>query len=413
MIKKFVSKALFMLLASSFALVFSGCNTVTKYDRSDIVKLVKEQTNSDNYKVSRKYTAVKGDDGYTDRYWTVTEKKTGFVFHYVDDYSYGGEWSGKTNDLLCDYSSAVLDFVKDEWPEFSIAHIDIEKESYGVCSARLTADFKNKDDINKCYDDVIVMKNFLSGLSYENVDIPIDFNYDFPLRKNISHEIREGDFDSMTSEDITIDDIMKQYVITVLDYRIDDEAIDSFTEEEIKKALKGYYYLAGVYRSGKDNPVEYYDDIVAAQNGEIRYGTLFEIMKREGLNPEGSAWHYSFTGIDNSKYEISYEFNDYEFNYSDDEIYYGYYYLKDGEKVPMRNYAIDHFEVSEIEKMTGLQLKDNIFAERTPNDRAEKSSASESDSNSESHSYLESEYESELESEPEWISSVTEGKPFG
>ena len=38
----------------------------------------------------------------------------------------------------------------------------------------------------------------------------------------------------------------------------------------------------------------------------------------------------------------------------------GYYYLKDGAQVPMDTSYYDHFEVDEIQEMTGLRLVDQI-----------------------------------------------------
>lgn len=69
---------------------------------------------------------------------------------------------------------------------------------------------------------------------------------------------------------------------------------------------------------------------------------------------EGDRWHYSFVGENNTCYEISYDFDDYYFA---EENKYGYYYLKNGEKVPMNFYFYKNFTAQEIERMTGLLLK--------------------------------------------------------
>ena len=88
----------------------------------------------------------------------------------------------------------------------------------------------------------------------------------------------------------------------------------------------------------------------------ITFGSLYEIPKREGFDPKGNTWHYSFNGIIGDKYEISYDFNDYTYTYGDDHKETGFYYIKSGEKVPMNYYDEYYFSEEKIEEITGLRL---------------------------------------------------------
>ena len=83
---------------------------------------------------------------------------------------------------------------------------------------------------------------------------------------------------------------------------------------------------------------------------------MYEIPKREGFNPKGNTWHYSFNGIIGDKYEISYDFSGYTYTYGDDHKETGFYYIKSGEKVSMNYYDEYYFSEEKIEAITGLRL---------------------------------------------------------
>lgn len=119
--------------------------------------------------------------------------------------------------------------------------------------------------------------------------------------------------------------------------------------------MDGYFYFIGIYRDKDKTNIEFYDDIIGNPYAYgVSYSSFYEILKREGFNPKGNRWHYSFIGKNNTCYEISYDFDDYYFA---EENKYGYYYLKNGRKVPMNFYFHKNFTAQEIEKMTGLLLK--------------------------------------------------------
>ena len=67
----------------------------------------------------------------------------------------------------------------------------------------------------------------------------------------------------------------------------------------------------------------------------------------DGYDVQGDAHHYSFTAKDGSSYEFSYDFRENE----------AYYYLKDGEKVPMDYYFYNHFVPGRLQSMFGLDVK--------------------------------------------------------
>ncbi len=86
----------------------------------------------------------------------------------------------------------------------------------------------------------------------------------------------------------------------------------------------------------------------------ISFGNLYQVLVNEGIFVEGDEEHYSFYGADGNFYDISYDFIN-ELQYRD-KTQIGYYYMKNGEIVPMKSYFYNHFNQREVETMTGLKL---------------------------------------------------------
>lgn len=288
-------------------LCLTGC--VTEYDRDDVAAYAEEQLKLKHCKVSSNYQEVENQEGYTDHVWTVTDKDNQVEFHIIDYFT----WAGETlcNYLRDDYSEAVVYQKKDE--------LDFES---------LQADF------------------YMENGRYRTIG---------------EYEDTSGDTIGVLSNEINYQKFLFHYILTSYDYRY--EVIDTFASEDIEKALSELDRFVGIYEGDKEEwedyeteKIRYYDDLVADQYGYgISFSTLYEILKREGFEPEGEPWHYLFVGAEDVFYEISYDFNDYPFE-SDGEKKYGYYYKKDEEKMPMGYYFYTHFRPYQIEEMTGLKV---------------------------------------------------------
>lgn len=209
------------------------------------------------------------------------------------------------------------------------------------------------------------MKKFEAYASSSPYDIYINANLamENPLRYQCDYVIDDGDcfFYSDNIEKTTYQNALRGYLLTCLDYRF-EEQLAEFSQEEIKDALSDYEQCIGISRSGNESgPYTIYEDLCA---NKYYYGasfsTLYEILIREGFSVNGDSWHYRFTGIDGSNYEISYDFCNYEHEDSSGEIHLRYYYLKDGEQIPMSAFFYNHFSEQKIKEMTGLIL---LFAD--------------------------------------------------
>ena len=100
MIKRKIIQVICLVIMLCGIITLSGCTE--EYDRADIIKYVTQNCDIKKFSVSKDYEEVEGDDGYTDKVWTVTvngDDKLEFVVH--DDFHWGME--SLTNSLNDDY----------------------------------------------------------------------------------------------------------------------------------------------------------------------------------------------------------------------------------------------------------------------------------------------------------------------
>lgn len=344
-----------LLLAIICNLCLTGC--VTEYDRDDVAAYAEEQLKLKHCKVSSNYQEVENQEGYTDHVCTVTDKDNQVEFHIIDYFT----WAGETlcNYLRDDYSEAVVYQKKDEL-DFESLQADFYMEN-GRYEGQIIGSFKSEEELTKCCEELLDVKNQLEKLGFENLAVSYDIIYEHPYRTIGEYEDTSGDTIGVLSNEINYQKFLFHYILTSYDYRY--EVIDTFASEDIEKALSELDRFVGIYEGDKEEredyeteKIRYYDDLVADQYGYgISFSTLYEILKREGFEPEGEPWHYLFVGAEDVFYEISYDFNDYPFESYGEEKY-GYYYKKDGEKMPMGYYFYTHFRPYQIEEMTGLKV---------------------------------------------------------
>lgn len=344
------SKILIVLLCC--VLLMGGC--VKDYDRNDIIQMLKDTYDLKKFTVSREAEEVTGDDGYTDYLWTVRmQDDSEIVFHVLDNHFWGME--SLSNRLDSDYDSAVLQYLFQEYDRFRL--LSLEDGSDVMLECRLAASFETRKELELLFRELQSFSKFAREKGYR-IGINVDLQMESALRNKCEYVLNDGDCfrtyrDGITKEDF--EEACKGYLLTCLDYRF-EEQLEQFTSKEIEEALQDYPYCIGISRDGtEDGELEFYQDLCGSSHG-VSFGTLYEILKREGIETEGTAWHYSFTGADGSVYEISYDFCDYPFE-DDKTVHNGYYYLKDGKQVPMNAYFHNHFRANILEEMTGLKIK--------------------------------------------------------
>ena len=379
--KSMIAAGVLMILIAS-ALLLSG--RVKKYTRSDIKAYARKITGHRELTVSETYKEILEDEeGYLDHLWTVTDEESGITFHVLDDYYWALE--AVENKLLDDYESAVfLSLLKDgKIPKGTRLSLKTEDFS-GLADAELVCSFQDMEGLEQCYHDLLTVRTALEQAGFPGLKVVYCVQYSNPIRGAVDYEIDEGDttgeVGSVGEEDLA--QMRRNYLACALDYRFED-ALKEFSQEEID-ALVHAQNTVRIYRPSENRPgTEDGEETLSDAPSEeacfqgvigspkyagISFGTLYELLRIEGRDPKGNAWHFSSTGADGSRLEFSYDFNDLSgYNDAKGKLQKGYYYMVDDKKVRMSEYYDNHFAASEIERLTGLRVAE--FRPRLSEDR--------------------------------------------
>lgn len=367
-----------MMALFGTAVILSGC--VKNYVRSDIKRYAVKLTGHSNVTVSEGYREIQEDEeGYLDHLWTVRDDDSGVVFHVLDDYYWALE--EVENRLLNDYDNSVFLSLLDnrKVPETKWLYLRTSSES-GLVNAQITCSFTNGETLREVYEELRSVRKAAEDAGYPGLSVRYNVQYENPLRGAVQYEIDEGD---TTGELGKVDEdsyarMRKNYLSCALDYRF-EEALADFSPDEINEmvhapeSVRIYRRDGAEGRAGSDssdsNQRDYLEGVIGnSKYAGISFGTLYELLRIEGKEVTGSPWHYSFLSPEGDRIEISYEFNDLSgFNDSEGRLKKGYYYMRNDRKVRMKAYYANHFDVSEIEELTGLR-----FAEDRPYITSEK-----------------------------------------
>jgi len=332
----------------------SACNGGAKiHSRGDIKRYIKQNYNFDDYSLSKESKEINGD-----YYWTVTvEGDYGCTFHVEDYYSdgFGGMFSSR--HLHDDYSSNALIKLYEAYGKNDIFTMEVSDDGQWK-SARLHTTFSNRAELEAALEEV---KDFLEYKEKytDNVTVCIDMDFAHKLRCQTEYQIDDGDYleNLMVYTDEVYEEAMKKYIKVCMDYRY-EELLADFTQQELESAIADSGRSVAILKSdGEGETFDCYKDLCTSRSGSgVSFGTLYEILKREGIEVKGDSWHYNFTGIDGAVYEISYDFRE-AVREGGELTYKYYYYYKDDEKIKMEYSGDNHFSVQEVKDMTGLVLK--------------------------------------------------------
>lgn len=352
--------------AAALALLLSLTACTEDYDRGDILEMAREETGLSRLAISETYEEVTGEDGYTDRLWTLSTRE-GLVFHMLDDYYWGME--SMSNSVRSDYHDVWL---AQSWP--GEGPLALMTGSDGpLFAAWLEADFTTRAELETLLDAEEVLIGWLEAQPQPH-EVRAELHMQNPLRERTANPVDDGDSVRTFRPDaggsyapVDREDALRKFLLTCLDYRFEAQLAD-FTPQEILTALrtqKDFCALAKCPTGDTENgPFEPYTDLGASRfSYGVSFGTLYKVLEREGFAPVGDVWHYTFTGADGSEYEISYDFCDWLYEGTADGVdKTGYYYHKDGEPTPMEYYFYNHFPYRQIKEMTGLQLTAGSWA---------------------------------------------------
>ena len=348
------------LLLVGVLLTLTAC--VTEYERSDIEKMLQDTYGLQEFTVAKEPVEWEDDKGYTDYYWKVTlQDGSGLTFGVLDDHYWGME--STTNSLRTDYEDVMLLQFAKEYTGFQNIQIQSQIQE-GMQDTWLRGRYANRDQLQALFDELFAFQDYVTQRGYQvEHSFPFVLEMDSPLRSimegegELSYTVTDGDYRGTLTglEEKERGEATTQFIRACADYRFEVPLAD-FSSQEIGDALEGSSYRLGIYPSGEEEgePVLYEDLSASNYAYGVSFGSLYEVLCREGFSVEGDSGHYRFTGVGGDVYEVSYDF--YGENPQEPQAPNYYYYTKNGEVVWMDHYFYNHFTLRQVREMTGLQL---------------------------------------------------------
>ena len=329
----------------------SGCK-LEHYTRKEAIDWFREEVADVPVKVSKEYVErPTGESSYEDRIWTACLPiLPELEFELISHETWGMETI--THTMQTTFHSVWGRYYFSGYPEEGKSLLT-EKQEEPTSYFCLDGVYHNRVEIQET---IRQAQEFTKYIQEQEIPCIVSFSfcYDDPLQAvdkssdtRITVNTREGLRSGLLEE------VDRLFALYAADYRI---AEDQFTREELAAAVS--YYDSGfvLYRENGSSVV--YPDMSLSRFGYgLSFGGLYEILKREGFAVEGNSQAFQFTGIDGSQYSFSYFYRDEPFLHAD-EIVDEYYYLKDGERVPMDYYFYNHIGSGLLQEMTGLSFVD-------------------------------------------------------
>ena len=247
-----------------------------------------------------------------------------------------------------DYYSNVADY------ETRFYNPPLEKEieilENGEKFTTFVGHFSNRKELNALFDDTDELIEHMQNASFP-CKIDVRYEFDYPLRDYADTRWSDlGDYrsfafiDEMTESRKT--DALNAFFLHANDLQYDN-LLQDFTKEEMMEIIKNSDGCIGVCHGNPERDTyEYYDDISASLNGNgISFPNFYTLLNKENIEVTGNQNHYSFTGLDQSTYEVWYD------NFNGE----GVKFTKDGTETDTNCFA--HFSAKEIKDMTGLSIK--------------------------------------------------------
>lgn len=338
-----------VMLFSLMTAFMSGCR-MSHFDRSEIVEWAKE--NFDRPVVSRQHTERPNEEGYTDLVWEAYLKKyPELKFEIVSHKYYAGESINFSIESTC--RSVFGEYYFEQYCSENVGDFAPSEEQSLYGRYRVTAMFDDRNGMESLMAQAAEINAAMEELgAYDCLDF--EASYNDPLSPPDGTDVAER----FTAESIeeNRDKLTVELALNAADHRVD---LDQFTAAELESIIAAEGRPFVIIRS--DGSEVSYPDLILSRFGYgMSFGTLYEVLLREGFEPEGTPEAFSFTGTDGSIYEFSYRFSDqpYEVDFTDSGYIDGYYYLVDGERVSMQYYFYNHFRSPLLEEMTGMNFRE-------------------------------------------------------
>ena len=308
--KKTILKAALLLMV----LLLTACTK--DYKEDDIQKYIREEMGISSFSILEGPVEVEGEDGYTDRMWTVSTDAFALtedlVFHVYDDHYWGLEWVTNqiTDDLAYQKECVLLETF--ELPEdFRIEEMTDESGRVYrhriVCGLGQRADFEKGPIFVKAYRE--------HANSYPTINDTVIY---LSFRGSDTGKARDrwlaGNdysvfFDARMTDEETAEELRKAENRYLMD-SISSGALDRMDEYSIAErsaAIQADPYNTEIRRIGEETAAYPGYSYAGWSYYSVPCGTLYRILEMEGYVLTGDWGSFSFVGKDGEVHSFSYD----------------------------------------------------------------------------------------------------------
>ena len=294
------------------AIILSACTK--DYKEEDVIKYIREELGLSSYTVLSGPEEVKGEDGYTDRIWTVSTKdfdlEEELVFHVCDDHYWGLEWvtNRMTDDIeyqkqrvLMESFSVPDGFSLKEVPDSSGRPDWIMVE----CGFDRRADFEKGIEFVRSYRDyaqkypTINDTEFTLSFQVNDTGAAPDWKL---IGRSYSFHFSAGTKDEEVREKLR--DISDNYLMDCIECGNLDR-MDEYNTAERSEVIDADPNNTEIRRLGEETAA--YPGYAYDYYYGIPYGSLYRILLEEGYEVNGDWTNFEFAGKDGTIHACAYQ----------------------------------------------------------------------------------------------------------
>ena len=298
-----------LLLAAS---ILSACTK--DYKEEDVIKYIREEMGLSFYSIISGPEEVEGEDGYTDRIWTVSTKDFDLgkelVFHVCDDHYWGLEWvtNRMTDDIEYQKQRVLMEcfslpdgFSLEEVPDSSGRPGWIMVE----CGFDRRADFEKGIEFVRSYRDyaqkypTINDTEFTLSFQVNDTGAAPDWKL---IGRSYSFHFSAGTKDEEVREKLR--DISDNYLMDCIECGNLDR-MDEYNTAERSEVIDADPNNTEIRRLGEETAA--YPGYAYDYYYGIPYGSLYRILLEEGYEVNGDWTNFEFAGKDGTTHACAYQ----------------------------------------------------------------------------------------------------------
>jgi len=335
-----------VLVAIILALAFTGCR-IEHYEDDEIAEWAKENFDtpvviSDDY-----FTRPSGEDGkWEDRVWTAYLKDMPEIqFEIISHEFYGME--SIDHSIVCTYKYEYGKYLFSQCDPELQAFFEHHKDDERYSGYHLRGLFSDRQELTEMITKALRLEEYMEEqgasecirfvLAYDDVLAEVDDTDVFAYACG-TEAIKAAE-----------KELEEEFVLYAADYRL---ALDQFTYDELVSAVSVSDQRFVVTRAD-GSQVSYPDLALSCFGYGMSFGSLYEVLAREGFPVAGIPEEFSVIGVSGDVYEFSYSFNDMPFENGKN----GYYYIRNGSSIPMSYYFYNHINNKLFEEISGMTFE--------------------------------------------------------